>query len=286
MTGLVSPTDPIKGVDVSRTWFYLPFVLAMTAWPSLSASADTVAAAAISYAEQPVRLLRDTGFYLAPRGTRLQSGDIVESGASSIRIDGVGASASSIALGPASQLYFKAAPKGVEIVLLTGWMKIQAPRGATPSAQAQLLASSGGIRLDASSISVILHASPGKTELFVEDGELLVDELQGGKPLRTKVSREQYAVRTAKLPLKLIPRPPKEFLGAMPLDFLDALAPVALKGPPPVPKVDRPAQFADVAPWVADEPAVRQLLHLRFYPPPKAQQQAPQQAPRAPDFTY
>jgi hypothetical protein len=260
-------------------------MLAMTAWPAMCASspnADT--AAAISYAEQPVRLLRDTGFYLASKGTRLQSGDIVESGASSIRIDG--ASASSIALGPASQAYFKAGPKGVEIVLLNGWMKVQAPRGATAAAQVHLLASSGGIRFDASSSSFILHASPGKTELFVEDGEAAVDELQGGKAQRSKLSREQYAVRMAKLPLKLLPRPPKEFLGAMPPAFQDTLAPVALKGPPLIPKLDRPAQFADVAPWVADEPAVRQLLHLRFYPPPKTPQQTPQQAPRAPDFTY
>ena len=286
MTGLVSPTDPIKGVDVSRNWFCLSFMLAMAAWlPMPARSAANADTAAISYAEQPVRLLRDTGFYIAPRGTRLQHGDIIESGASSIRIDG--ASSSSIALGPASQLYFKAGPKGVELVLLNGWMKIQAPRFAKNVAPVQLLASAGGIRLDASSSSVILHASPGKTELFVEDGEPVVDELQGGKALRTKVSREQYAVRMAKLPLKMIPRPPKDFLDALPRAFLDALAPVALKGPPPVPKIDRPAQFADVAGWVADEPAVRQLLHLRFYPPPpKAPEQAPQQPPRAPDFTY
>src|SRR4051812_46271931 len=118
MTGLVSPTDPIKGVDVSRNWFCLSFMLAMTAWLPMSARSAATAdsAAAISYAEQPVRLLRDTGFYIAPRGTRLQNGDIVESGASSVRIDG--ASASSIALGPASQLYFKTGPKGVELVLL------------------------------------------------------------------------------------------------------------------------------------------------------------------------
>ena len=249
-------------------------LLAMAVSPAFPAGADS--AAAISYAEQPVRILRDTGFYLASRGAKLQSGDIVEAGSSGIRIDG--ASASTVALGPASQLYFKAGAKGVEFVLLNGWMKIQAPRGAVAGVPA--IVGSGGLQFDATGSSVILHASPGKTELFVEDGEPGVDELQGARVLHhTKFTREQYAVRSAKQPLKLLPRPPKEFLSGMPPSFLDALAPISFKGPAPPPKMERPAQLADVAPWLADAPAVRQLVQRRFNPPKPA-------PPPAPSFSY
>lgn len=261
---------------MSRNAYRLSLLLAIASSPALPASVD--ATAAISFAEQPVRLLRDTGFYLAGRGARLQSGDIVESGATSIQLEGGGAC--TVALGPASQVFLKLGAKGIEIVVLSGWLKIQsrpAP-GAGPT-----MVSAGGIQFNAAGSSVILRARPGITELFVETGEPWMDEMQGAKVLRhTKFAREQYAVRSAKESLKLMQRPPKEFLSGMPPTFLDVLVPVVLKGPPPVPKVDRPAQFADVAPWVADAPAVRQLLHLRFYPPPKV----PQQAPRAPDFTY
>jgi hypothetical protein len=258
-------TIPSEGVEVRRNGYRLSsLLLAIALWPAVPASAAETAS--ISFAEQPVRLLRDTSFYVAGRGVRLQNGDIVESGTAGIQIEG--GSACTIALGPASQVFLKTGAKGIELVVLNGWMKIRsrAAPGGNPA-----IVSSGGIQFNAAGSSVIVHARPGITELFVEDGEPWMDEMHGSKVLRhTKLTREQYAVRSAKQPLKLLPRPPKEFVGGMPPAFLDALVTVAIKATAPAPKLERPASFADVAPWVADEPALRQALQHRFDPPKPA----------------
>ena len=99
----------------------------------------------------------------------------------------------------------------------------------------------------------------------------MVDEAPAGKtPHPARVTREHYAVRSEKLPLKILPRAPRDFLSGMPPTFLDALVAVSVKGAAPAPKLDRPASFTDVAPWLADQPALRQVLQRRFNPPKPA----------------
>lgn len=235
----------------------------MAVSPALQA-ADGIAT--ISSADQPVRLLRDTSFYLAGRGAQLQAGDIVESGAGGIQLES--RNAATIALGPASRICFKAG----EPVLLDGWMKVQS------LANAPLKFGAGGLAFNAPGGSVIVHTAAGKTELFVETGAPSVAELEGARVVRTTtIPREQYAVRSPNLPLKLLPRPPKEFLAGMPAAFQDMLMPVAVKGAAPPPKLERRAAFAEVAPWLAGEPALHQSIYRRFNPPPK---------PRVPAFSY
>jgi hypothetical protein len=103
--------------------------------------------------------------------------------------------------------------------------------------------------------------------LFVESGAPAINEIQAGKvPRQTSLTREQYAVRAAKQALKPLPRPSKDFLTGMPPAFADALVPVALKGPAPLPKLERQVAYADVAPWLTTEPAVRQLIQRRYAP--------------------
>jgi hypothetical protein len=231
-----------------------------------AAQALAAAPISISFAEQPVRLLRDKGFYLAGRGAPLQNGDIVESGAGVIQINGGGTS--TVALGPTSRLHVNTGARGTEYLLLSGWMKVQA--GLEKDFAATTVVSTG-IRLFAPGSSVIFHASPGRTELFVESGTPTVDEVPAGKAARhTTVTREQYAVRASGQPLKVSPRAPKEFLGAMPPAFYDALVPVGAKGGVTAPKLERPATYADIAPWLADQPELRQAIHRRFHPPKPA----------------
>lgn len=228
----------------------------MACWPAAPSHAAP-APTAISFAEQPARLFRERAFYRAGRGVKLQDGDIVETGAAGIQFAIGGAT--TVALGPASRLAFRLGARTVELILLGGWLKIQAGAPA--------LVSAGGLRLNAAGSSVIVRESADRTELFVETGAPSADELQGGRVLRhTALAREQYAVRTTKEPLKPLPRPPKEFLAGMPPVFADALVPVALKGPAPAPLLERQATFADVAPWLANEPALRQLIQRRYAP--------------------
>ncbi|HEU4375187.1 MAG TPA: hypothetical protein VFS02_16950 [Telluria sp.] len=238
-------------------------LLAMAISPTVQAAEGI---ATISYADQPVRLFRDTSFYLASRGAQLQAGDIVESGVGGLQLEAH--NSATIALGPASRICLKAG----EPILLDGWMKIQA------SASTALKFGGGGLAISAAGGSVILHAAGGKIELFVDTGEPSVAEMEGARTVRTtRFPREQYAVRAPGQPLKLLPRPPKEFLAGMPAAFQDTLMPVAVKGPAPAPKLERRAAFADVAPWLAAEPALHQAIHRRFNPPPK---------PHIPAYTY
>lgn len=238
-----------------------PLMLAMAlAAPAAQARADSVAA--ISFAEQPVRLLRATSFYLAARGAHLQDGDIVDTGASGIQIDGDGAA--TLAIGPGSRVYFKLAGGALTPTLLEGWLKIQP--GAQASARA-VMVSAGALQFNAAGLAAIIHLDADKAELFVESGEAAVIEKAGAKALApVKVGRELYAVRGAKLPLKVVGRPPKDFVGAMPPAFFDKLIPVAARGPAPAPKLDRPALFTEVAPWLAGDSALYQLLDRRFNP--------------------
>ena len=78
-----------------------------------------------------------------------------------------------------------------------------------------------------------------------------------------------FRSRRPPTPLKVLPRAPKEFIGAMPPAFLDVLVAVTVRGAPPAPKKDAAASYAQVAPWLADAPAVRQILQRRFNPPPR-----------------
>jgi hypothetical protein len=75
-------------------------------------------------------------------------------------------------------------------------------------------------------------------------------------------------------PLKVAPRAPKEFLGGMPPAFFDALVPVAAKGTQTAPKLERATTFAEIAPWLADQPELRQAMHRRFHPPKPTQRHA------------
>ena len=252
------------------TVYRLSLLLLTLAWtPAPSSAAAGAAAPAgaplISFAEQPVRMWRDTGVYAAGRGARLQDGDLVASSASGLQIE---AGAAPVALGPATQVYVRIKAGTVDFVLLNGWMKIQG--GAAENAAGnQVAASAGGLRLSGASSVYIVRASPGKTELFVESGELAVDEAQAGKRRQQKLAREQYAVseRNARQPMKLLPRPSKQFLADMPPAFADRLVPLAAKPGASAPKLDHQAVFAEVAPWLADEPGLRLAVQRRLASP-------------------
>lgn len=222
-----------------------------------AAPAFAVAAApvAITYAELPVRLVRDTGMYSAGRGTALQANDLIDAGKAAIQI---GLAGSTVALGPDSQLFIRSAG---DLVLLKGWLKVYGAALRGPRL------STGAIELDSTGATVTLHVAPDVSALFAESGDLAVTELASSKRQRVaKVPREQFAVKHGDAPLKLAAHPPKDFLAGMPRVFLDTLVPVAVNGPALPPKYERRATFADVAPWLAAHPALHRQLQRRFNP--------------------
>ncbi|WP_332876495.1 hypothetical protein [Massilia sp. S19_KUP03_FR1] len=228
----------------------------------LCAGAAAASPVVITFAEAPVYLWRDTGRLIAGRGTPLQANDLVDASERTIQLVAAG---STIALGPDSRLFVKSA---AELVLLKGWLKV---RGA-PAQGVKLRTSL--LQFDSSGATVTLHAAPGSAELFVESGEVPVTELVAGKAQRsTRLPREQFAVKSAALPLTLASHPPKAFLAAMPRALFDALVSVAASGPANTPRRERAATFDELAPLLAEHPALLQQVQRRF-------QGAPARGPR------
>jgi hypothetical protein len=222
--------------------------------PAVQALAST--AMFVSFAEHPVQVLRNTDFYVAGVGTQLQPGDIVDSGKGELQVEC--GPACSIALGPASQLGIDTTSKGMRLILLNGWVKIQT--GALP-----VKLRSGTVEATLSDATLIFRANAGAVALFVEKGEPLVEETEGSRVIRrTKYKREQYAQGKAGQALNPSTGAPRDFIRSAPPIFLDALLPIAFKGAHPPARFDRPATFPEVAPWLAYEPSLRETLDRRL----------------------
>jgi hypothetical protein len=250
--------------QVSRLSLWLVFapLSAFAAGPD-SVSTTTAVPVAITFTEQPVKLARDTGLYSAGRGAALLPNDLITSGAGTVLLDVGGAA---VAVGPASSVYLK----NGELVLLSGWLKVG------DSGARSLLLTTAGLQFDSAGISATVHAAPGMTELFAESAAVAVLPLPADKAARrTVVPREQFGVKRGMQALKLSARPPAAFLAGMPHAFLDPLVALHLKGAPVPPKRERPATFAELAPLLDEQPALRQQLQTRFAPPKPARAGTP-----------
>lgn len=234
------------------------FLLLAVLWPPAHAAPAAPAASsfiAITFTEGAPRLARDKAIYRAGRGVGLRADDMLESGAGALQLAAGGAT---ISLGPESTVFLR---EGGELVLLGGWLKLRA------SAKQPFTVAAPSLRVTAAGGSVIVQVSPGATELFAESGDVLVEEQGAGKiRRRTTIPREQFAVRAGALPLRLAARPPPAFLAAMPPSFRDETVALAA-GAPAAPKFERAASFAELAPWLAAQPALRRQLQARFDPP-------------------
>jgi len=233
--------------------YFLGLLLSIPA--CIAAAATPVAAPGIVHAEQVVLLVRDTGMYNAGRGVAWRAGDLLDSRDGTVQLDIGGAA---ISLGPGTRLFFR---QTAEVVLLQGWLKVRGSATRALAVNATLL------RFDAAGATAIVHATPGATEVFAETGELALHELNAGKPGRKlKLPGEQFAVRSGAQPLRVLARPAAPFLAAMPPGFRDLLVPLA-QGPAVLPKRERRAEYAELAPWLAHQPALRQQVQRRFEPP-------------------
>jgi hypothetical protein len=234
-------------------WFALGTPASHAAAP---AGANAPAAAlSITYAEQPVRLVRETSMFSAGRGVVLRRDDLLASGDGAILLDTGGAT---IAIGPASLVYVTQVD---ELVLLEGWIKVQGRPGPGLRVKAP------GLQLTTTGATAMLRVTPGASEVFAEAGELALDELRVGKAARRlRLPREQYAVRSGAQPVRILPRPQGAYLAAMPVSFRDGVIAVP-KGAVADPKREREATFTEVSPWLMTQPGLRERVHRRFYSP-------------------
>ncbi|WP_017256050.1 hypothetical protein [Pseudomonas tolaasii] len=221
--------------------------------------------AVIAYAEKPLKLIRATTLYTIGPGTRLQGGDILQTGAAGIQIEGL--AAANLALGPDTRILIATHNKDTQINLLNGWLKLQPVAG---NGHANLAVTTGGLGFTLTNSASVIHVGKRQTEIFVEDGSQVVSELDahGKTDHSVTLDHEDFAQRVGDAQLKIVPRPEQAFIDALPPQFLDPLVPLGKKTPKaPEPVKERDVTYEDIAPWVVSPLNLnQQMLASRFAP--------------------
>ncbi|MGY1920630.1 hypothetical protein ACW9IF_17125 [Pseudomonas tolaasii] len=221
--------------------------------------------AVIAYAEKPLKLIRATTLYTIGPGTRLQGGDILQTGAAGIQIEGL--AAANLALGPDTRILIATHNKDTQINLLNGWLKLQPVAG---NGHANLAVTTGGLGFTLTNSASVIHVGKRQTEIFVEDGSQVISELDahGKTDHSVTLDHEDFAQRVGDAQLKIVPRPEQAFIDALPPQFLDPLVPLGKKTPKaPEPVKERDVTYEDIAPWVVSPLNLnQQMLASRFAP--------------------
>ncbi|MGY2377566.1 hypothetical protein ACW9IB_23965 [Pseudomonas sp. SDO524_S393] len=217
----------------------------------------------IAYAEKPLKLIRATSLYTVGPGTRLQGGDILQTGTAGIQIEGL--ASTTLALGPDTRILIATNSKAAQINLLNGWLKLQPVAG-----HANLAVTTGALAFTVTNSASVIHVTPRQTEMFVEDGSQVVHELdaRGKGDHSVTLGHEDFAQRVSGAALKTVPRPEQAFIDALPRQFLDPLVPLGKKTPASAePKKEREVTYDDIAPWVVSPLNLsQQMLASRFAP--------------------
>lgn len=252
-----------------KTWFR--FATAALATLPLLAAAATPAIGIVTIADGEVSVLRDTERYAGAEGLRVRADDIVVTGEKTRLVRIELADGKVLDLGPATQLMLQPralardAERTATVYLAAGWVKLAAPWNQTAPA---VLA---GPRLDAVRVggTLIAHAAPDLAWLFVETGVAeAVPHAEGRRaaPLALRdadslLQRGGNAPESGRLP-------PAEMLAKMPRPFTDTLPRRSARFADQAfdPSKGSPAAYADVAPWLNGEPALRAAFVQRFTP--------------------
>ncbi|UII73501.1 hypothetical protein LVW35_10145 [Pseudomonas sp. HN11] len=219
----------------------------------------------IAYAEKPLKLIRATTLYTVGAGTRLQGGDILQTGAAGIQIEGL--ASATLALGPDTRILIATNRTAAQINLLDGWLKLQPVPGSNHT---NLAVTTGTLAFTVTQSASVIHVTPRQTEVFVEDGNQVVKELgaHGKGDHSVNLGHEDFAQRSAGGALTIVARPEQAFIDALPRQFLDPLVPLGKKTPAATePKKERDVTYDDIEPWVISPLNLsQQMLANRFAP--------------------
>ncbi len=246
-------------------------LLLPVAWPLSTAAAPAPAAALVTIIEGDAIVLRDTARFAAAEGLRLRADDIITTGTAArlVRIeldDG-----KTLDLGPATQLMLLPRPLAREAggvptaYLLQGWLKLTVPaKAATPAALATP-------RLDVVRIGGTLIASVAAEQLwvFAEAGGVDLQRRRDGKTQALQPLRDGDSFLLAgNGPASVSRTPPAALRGQVPRPFLDTLPRRADRFAGRTVEPVRPAEvaYAEIAPWVNAEPALRTAFVQRLTP--------------------
>lgn len=226
--------------------------------PAAPAAANPAPAPVLTIVDGDAQVIRESMRFMAAEGLRLEPEDIVHTtdGTRIVRIEfGDG---SAVDLGPATRLQLLprlAAETGIDrpsrLYALSGWFKLT---GAGLSLTSP--------RLDATDIggSVVLRIADDAASAFVESGSLRLVERTAARPPLTHALKEGEAyTRQGDDAGAPAPRPGSAMLKAMPRAFTDSLPMRASRFQDKVvtPAATTEIAYADVAPWINGERALR-----------------------------
>ena len=249
---------------IARAWFWI----VVAAGPAVADDAGL-----ITLVEGQARLLRGVSVFAAAEGVKLEQGDIVETmPKSQVQLelnDGT-----LLNMDASSKLHVAAyrASQGrlagsSEVVLLQGLLKYSRAQ-STPGTELRLVTPALAVGVQQG--SGILRVTEGRNELFLESGGgkalELVPKGKSGPPLDLKV--DEYLASQPGKPLIRQPRAPREFVAALPRQFLDTLPPrrERLKSRVVEPKKERDVTYGDVGPWLRSSSRPRLAFIKRFTP--------------------
>lgn len=223
--------------------------------------------------EGDVTVVREAREFTAVEGMPLRGEDIVRSrdAARLARIelqDGT-----LLDLGPATELLLQPHPlvapgaANASLYLLRGWLKVT----ATPTKESVGVAlASPQIALARLSGNAVLHASPQASLAFIEVGRANALERSVGRPTAAHELNDgdAFVVRSG-VPGTSARRPPADLMAGLPRAFADTLPRRAAQWrgrsvAEPAPLGD--PGYAELAPWLHAEPALRVSFVKRFSP--------------------
>jgi hypothetical protein len=250
----------------NRTRYGLLILTCLLFWGQIcKASASDLLT--VTATDQPIHIIRGVSVLKGAAGVVLQKNDIIETTAAG-QIE-LGADLI-MALAPDTKIYLANIQFGEaiapEIIVLSGWVKIAIKRAEN----GRVVISTPLIRTSLENGATVIHALADKTEIFAESSILAINEVGEASEIgaEIKVALEQYAFRAAGQGVKIIPRPPKEFIANMPMNFRDTLtkAPDRLKGVKTQAVLERDVNYADIQPWLISSIAARKSFVKRFKP--------------------
>ena len=238
----------------------LRWACVLLACPLAAAAADP--AATLTLLEGPAGLVRGVTRYALVEGVRIQSGDIIETGANAIAEiefpDGV-----AIALGAATRMLAVSVPRGKDSAgdyhVMAGALKVS---GVSKAARLRITFPAFTLQ-PAEGVAVII-ARGDDGSVFIESGAA---RLAAG-PVTLNLKSGEFYQRKGGQKGAVAPRPSQAFISAMPKAFFDPLPSrmARFKEREAQPKRVDEVSYADVESWLKAPPAIRRLLVARFEP--------------------
>jgi hypothetical protein len=234
---------------MKNSWLWFGCSLLLAAMPCLGADVGT-----ITVLDGKPKLLRGTAWYSLAEGVRIRDNDAVElpdksqlqlefNDGGALSVIGPGAMfAASVTARDAKQ------PPSAELVITRGWLKLDTRPAAT---RIRIRTSLGSIV--ASDAAAVARVAPELLEVFVETGVARISEPGKSDGASGEVKAGGFATRMPGKPFASGGRPPSQFVGALPRDFMDPLPARAVRfaSTRVEPSLDHEATYAEVQPWLS-----------------------------------